>query len=198
MSFLQALVPLLSSGLTAFAAYKFFASPTLFSWHPVLMIGAFAGLTTYAVQQFKQPGKTFQERKANHSWFMYMSAVASFAGGVIMYIVKEQNQKLHATTIHGFLGYSLLAAFGLMIAFGYLMFDLQLVKPTKTWRTLHRLSGITVLVLMGVELYLGFLTNAWLRSVSGTSWYMATAVLTSVITLPLVPIFMRMFGLDQA
>ncbi|XP_076468898.1 transmembrane reductase CYB561D2-like [Babylonia areolata] len=186
-----------------FCAYIIYvAAPgtDLFSWHPTLMVLAYAAAMFEAVLVFSPHsslvGSLSRQTKVTLHWSLAsLSAVLALGGLAVIYQVKENKQKVHFSTWHGLLGlitvgYSFMQLFG-GAAVKYYSFSSRFIKMRLAdLKMTHAVSGVAAFTLVSTTLMLALYSNWVSDRIQDMAWYacymavgwMALVVMNQVTT----------------
>ncbi|KAM3182201.1 hypothetical protein ACTXT7_012869 [Hymenolepis weldensis] len=149
--------------LILFAVYSAYPFNTLFSWHPLFMIVGLYGFSLQGIVVYNTfsslvPTHNAIKKYNLHALLQTLSIITILAGGIVIYKVKNDNNRPHLKSWHGVLG-ALFVLYGLLQGiFGFIKsrdFMRRWVKP-KLSRKVHAVSGALFFSLGCLVTGLGF------------------------------------------
>lgn len=165
----------------AYIIYLAWPGSSLFSWHPTLMVLAYAVAMFEAVLVFSPHsslvGSLSRQTKVTiHLLFATTSAFLALGGLAIIFQVKENNQRPHYTSWHGLIGlitvgYSCMQLMG-GTAVKYYSFSSRFIKmKLADLKMTHAVSGVAAFTLVTATMMLALYTSWLSERVEGLAWY---------------------------
>jgi len=153
---------------------------SLFSWHPFFMSLGVVFFIAQAILVFSPSSSLIAAKprafKVKTHWILHLCGVACvIIGFIIIYVNKEINDKPHAKTWHGFLGYASVLQFCAHCLGGVCLLYPLYVKNYFTLaqlKQMHATIGLLGFFLAATVLVLGLMSKAFLEAVTlDVAWY---------------------------
>ncbi|KAK7499962.1 hypothetical protein BaRGS_00008810 [Batillaria attramentaria] len=161
----------------AFIIYVAVPGSSLFSWHPTLMVLAYALMMFEAVLVFSRHSSLVEglshSVKVTIHWSLASLSAILAVGGLA---VKENNQKQHFATWHGLIGlvtvgYSCMQLMGGASVKYYNLSSRFIKMRLVDLKMTHAVSGVAAFTLVTATLMLALYSNWVSERIKGFAWY---------------------------